>query len=64
MRFKHTEALPIITTGDVYFDLFNGGDIEPHEMLETEDALKVTQAMSVIVGFVESAIDGGYIEEI
>jgi hypothetical protein len=60
MNFKEN-AEPVYTTEPLY-DLMEGGYIKPNELLEGEDAEKVTAAVQLVRQFMNEAEDAGLIE--
>lgn len=61
LKFKEIEE-PVFTT-DVYYDLFNGGYIDPHELLEDKkQADIVVGAMKVVESFIEGAVEQEVVE--
>jgi hypothetical protein len=61
MKFKKTKTP--IQTSDPYYDLFDGGDINPEKILaDKEEAKKVREAIETILRFLDEAQDVGAIE--
>jgi hypothetical protein len=52
-----------VCTDDFWYDMFEGGYIEPDNFLEIDDASKVKEAMWVIQNFKDALEDSGLIEE-
>lgn len=58
MIFKNLDEENVIWTNDLYYDLFEGGYINPEDLLENkEEADKVKQAILTINEFLDGAID-------
>lgn len=59
-RFKKRAKF---STDEVYYDLFDGGDLRPEDILrDPEDALRVRAAVIVVRTFLEDAEEEGAIE--
>jgi flagellar motility protein MotE (MotC chaperone) len=55
MKFKKDAE---VTTSDFWYDLFDGGYIKPHKLLEDKsEADKVEEAMKTLEKFKESAYE-------
>lgn len=61
MRFQK-DAKPVISD-DMFYDLFLGGYINPHLLLEPEDAYRVETARNIITEFLQQAEQKGLIRE-
>lgn len=61
MKFKD-DAEPVFSS-DTYYDLFDGGYIDPDKLLEKEDALKVKEAIRTIEIFFDEAREKSLLEE-
>lgn len=62
MKFKPKPEEPVYTS-ELYYDLFEGGYIQPDEMLEHEgDWQEVYDAMVVINTFIDLAKGAGHLE--
>ena len=58
MIFKNLNEENTIWTSDLYYDLFEGGYINPEDLLENEEDIdKVKQAILTINKFLDGAID-------
>lgn len=60
MNFKE-DAEPVYTS-EPHYDLMVGGYIKPEDLLEAEDAAKVTEAIKLVNQFMEEAEEVGLIE--
>lgn len=60
MKFK-TNAEPIITS-EFFYDLFDGGYIEPQNLLEAKDAARVNEAIHLILEFRDALEEEGLME--
>lgn len=60
MKIK-LDAVPIATS-DFFYDLFDGGYIDPDDVLEIEDAERVNEAVQLILEFREILEDNDMIE--
>ena len=60
MKFKK-DAKKVFTT-DTYYDLFDGGYIDPEDMLEKDHGKIVREAMGIITQFLEEAEENGCLE--
>lgn len=62
MKFIDVDE-PVVTTDDPYYDLFDGGYIDPHSLLEdSDDAEEVCEAIQLIKDFISKAVDVGVLE--
>lgn len=61
MKFK--DDVKSIYTSDPFYDLFMGGYINPYEILESEDAERVNDAVDLILQFLDEAKDNYIIHE-
>jgi hypothetical protein len=60
MTFKKVDT---IYSSDLYYDLFDGGYINPEELLEYEDeAVIVMDAINIIKEFLNEAVSNNIIE--
>ncbi len=58
MKFKNLDEENVIWTNDLYYDLFEGGYINPEDLLESKEEIdKVKQAIVTINEFLDGAID-------
>ena len=58
MIFKNLDEVNVIWTNDLYYDLFEGGYINPKDLLENKEEIdKVKQAILTINEFLDGAID-------
>ena len=58
MIFKNLDEVNVIWTNDLYYDLFEGGYINPEDLLENKEEIdKVKQAILTINKFLDGAID-------
>ena len=58
MIFKNLNEENTIWTSDLYYDLFEGGYINPEDLLENKEEIdKVKQAILTINEFLNGAID-------
>lgn len=58
MIFKNLDEVNVIWTNDLYYDLFEGGYINPEDLLENKEEIdKVKQAILTINEFLDGAID-------
>lgn len=58
MIFKNLNEVNAIWTNDLYYDLFEGGYINPEGLLENKEEIdKVKQAILTINEFLDGAID-------
>ena len=58
MKFKNLDEENVIWTNDLYYDLFEGGYINPEDLLESKEEIdKVKQAIVTINEFLDDAID-------
>lgn len=65
MKFKQKAIEDTIYTNDLYYDIFDGGYIDPTSMLEyEEDINRVNQAISTIEDFIEQALNQGALREV
>jgi len=60
MKFKNDVNVAYVD--EPYYALFDGGYIDPHQMLVTDDANRVQSAIELIENFIEEAKESGYIE--
>lgn len=60
---KLKENAPVITTGDFWYYLFQGGYIHPEKYLEGEELNKVLEALKTLEDFYDSLEDNDLIEE-
>jgi len=62
MKFKPTPEGPVHSS-EPYYDLFDGGYINPEEILESRDDIaKVCYAVQIINTFLEEAQESGHLE--
>ena len=62
MIFKNLNEENVIWTNDLYYDLFEGGYINPEDLLENKEEIdKVKQAIETVNKFLDGAIDLGLI---
>lgn len=62
MKFKNLNEDNVVWTNDLYYDLFEGGYLDPEAFLEDkEEVAKVKQAINTINEFLDGAIDLGLI---
>lgn len=58
MKFKNLNEDDVVWTNDLYYDLFDGGYINPEDLLENKEEIdKVKQAILTINEFLDGAID-------
>jgi len=63
MSFRISEEAEKVYSSDVYYDLFDGGYIEPSELLEdSEKIIKVNSAIEIIEEFIAALIDADKLE--
>lgn len=60
MNFKKRDE-PVYSN-DFWYDLTDGGYIDPDEILENDDAKKLKEAIQIVQAFEEEAIANGIIE--
>lgn len=60
MKFK--EKVEPKYSDDFWYDLIDGGYIDPSELLEKSDADKVKDAIKTLQEFYQLATDEGYVE--
>lgn len=61
MRFKDRNS---VASSEWYYDLFEGGYLEPEDFLEDEeDIKKVQDAMEIINNYLSNLEDEGLLEE-
>lgn len=62
MKFKNLNEDDVVWTNDLYYDLFEGGYLDPETFLEDrEEVAKVKQAIETVNEFLDGAIDLGLI---
>ena len=62
MKFKNLNEDDVVWTNDLYYDLFEGGYLDPETFLEgSEEVAKVKQAIETVNEFLDGAIDLGLI---
>lgn len=62
MKFKNLNENDVVWTNDLYYDLFEGGYLDPEIFLEdSEEVAKVKQAIETVNKFLDGAIDLGLI---
>ncbi len=62
MKFKNLNEDDVVWTNDLYYDLFEGGYLDPETFLEdSEEVAKVKQAIKTVNEFLDGAIDLGLI---
>ena len=62
MKFKNLNENDVVWTNDLYYDLFEGGYLDPETFLEdSEEVDKVKQAIETVNKFLDGAIDLGLI---
>lgn len=58
MKFKNLNEDDVVWTNDLYYDLFEGGYINPEDLLEDEEEInKVKRAILTINDFLDGAIE-------
>lgn len=58
MKFKNLNEDDVVWTNDLYYDLFEGGYLDPETFLEdSEEVAKVKQAIETVNKFLDGAID-------
>lgn len=60
LKFKQ-DAEPVFTS-ETYYDLFDGGYIQPYELLEPEDATRVMNAVRLVQQFLDEAEEAELLE--
>ncbi len=56
------DVIPVCTS-EFYYDLFDGGYIDPENLLIKKDAKKVREAIWTIIEFRETLEEAGLLEE-
>ncbi|RLG22841.1 hypothetical protein DRN85_10295 [Methanosarcinales archaeon] len=51
-----------VFSSDLWYDLIDGGRINPDDLLEKEDADRVREAIKTVVEFMDTALELGLIE--
>lgn len=59
---KFLENVKTVYTSEPYYDLFDGGYIDPYKLLEEKDADKISEAIDLITDFLYEAEKRGLIE--
>lgn len=60
MRFK--EDAETVYSDNPYYDVIDGGYIDPDKLLISEDAVKVNEAIETLSSFLAEAEENGYLE--
>ncbi|OOF85610.1 hypothetical protein BKG93_04370 [Rodentibacter ratti] len=64
MQFKFKKCEEPIFTDEPYYDLFDGGYLNPEELLDdAEQIKKVNEAIEIIKEYIKQAEELGVIEE-
>lgn len=62
MKYEFKDNV-IISSSDIFYDVFDGGGIVPEELLKnSEQAKQVRQAINVVEDFLSDAIGSGALE--
>lgn len=64
MKFKFKEDVDPVSTGEPWYDLTDGGYIDPAKLLEDADQAElVDNAISTVRDFLDQAFKAGVLEE-